>query len=44
MPQKSTYFLPKITTGWTYHVHAAPGEVWGPGALDLAASNTHPAP
>ena len=23
MPQKSTYFLPKITTGWTYHAHAA---------------------
>jgi uncharacterized protein (DUF1015 family) len=21
MPQKSTYFLPKITTGWLYHVH-----------------------
>jgi uncharacterized protein (DUF1015 family) len=21
MPQKSTYFLPKITTGWVYHVH-----------------------
>jgi len=29
MPQKSTYFLPKITTGWTYHVHAAPADVWG---------------
>ena len=24
MPQKSTYFLPKITTGWTFHVHDAP--------------------
>jgi uncharacterized protein (DUF1015 family) len=22
MPQKSTYFLPKITTGWVYHGHA----------------------
>ena len=21
MPQKSTYFLPKITTGWVYHAH-----------------------
>lgn len=29
MPQKSTYFLPKITTGWAYHVHDAPGVVWG---------------
>jgi hypothetical protein len=29
MPQKSTYFLPKITTGWTYHVHGAPAEDWG---------------
>jgi uncharacterized protein (DUF1015 family) len=43
MPQKSTYFLPKITTGWTYHVHGAPDEVWGPGALDLAMPNPHPA-
>jgi uncharacterized protein (DUF1015 family) len=32
MPQKSTYFLPKITTGWAYHVHRAPAEVWGAGA------------
>ena len=32
MPQKSTYFLPKITTGWVYHVHDAPGAVWGEGA------------
>ena len=32
MPQKSTYFLPKITTGWTFHVHDAPSEVWGEGA------------
>ncbi|MEP7027466.1 MAG: DUF1015 domain-containing protein [Candidatus Eisenbacteria bacterium] len=29
MPQKSTYFLPKITTGWVYHVHDAPDAVWG---------------
>ncbi len=43
MPQKSTYFLPKITTGWTYHVHAAPEDVWGPGALDLREENTHSA-
>ena len=32
MPQKSTYFLPKITTGWVYHVHDAPAVVWGEGA------------
>jgi uncharacterized protein (DUF1015 family) len=32
MPQKSTYFLPKITTGWVYHVHDAPEMVWGKGA------------
>lgn len=32
MPQKSTYFLPKITTGWTYHVHEAADEVFGAGA------------
>ncbi len=29
LPQKSTYFLPKITTGWLYHVHDAPRAVWG---------------
>jgi uncharacterized protein (DUF1015 family) len=29
MPQKSTYFLPKITTGWTFHVHDAPSVIWG---------------
>jgi hypothetical protein len=32
MPQKSTYFLPKITTGWTFHVHDSPAEVWGDAA------------
>lgn len=32
MPQKSTYFLPKITTGWTYHVHDTPAAVWGASA------------
>ncbi len=32
MPQKATYFLPKITTGWTYHAHEAAAEVWGAGA------------
>jgi uncharacterized protein (DUF1015 family) len=32
MPQKSTYFLPKITTGWTFHVHDTPAVVWGEGA------------
>lgn len=32
MPQKSTYFLPKITTGWVYHVHEPAAEVWGPHA------------
>jgi len=29
MPQKSTYFVPKITTGWLYHVHDAPATVFG---------------
>jgi len=29
MPQKATYFLPKITTGWTYHVHEDAATVWG---------------
>jgi len=29
MPQKATYFLPKITTGWTYHVHEDVASVWG---------------
>ena len=24
MPQKATYFLPKVTTGWVYHVHEDP--------------------
>jgi uncharacterized protein (DUF1015 family) len=32
MPQKSTYFLPKITTGWLYHAHDDAAEVWGRGA------------
>ena len=32
MPQKSTYFVPKITTGWIYHVHGSPAEVWGENA------------
>ena len=32
MPQKATYFLPKITTGWTYHAHEDTAAVWGPGA------------
>ena len=32
MPQKATYFLPKITTGWVYHLHAAAEEVFGAGA------------
>jgi hypothetical protein len=29
MPQKSTYFLPKITTGWVYHGHESDADVWG---------------
>lgn len=36
MPQKSTYFLPKITTGWLYHVHEDATEVWGPDATQRA--------
>ncbi len=32
MPQKATYFLPKITTGWTYHAHEDAAAVWGAGA------------
>lgn len=36
MPQKSTYFLPKITTGWVYHVHGAAEEVWGAAAQSRA--------
>ena len=36
MPQKSTYFVPKITTGWTFHVHDRPSEVWGEGAAARA--------
>jgi len=36
MPQKSTYFLPKITTGWTFHVHDTPARVWGEGAASRA--------
>jgi hypothetical protein len=32
MPQKSTYFVPKITTGWVYHVHDEPDAVWGKAA------------
>jgi uncharacterized protein (DUF1015 family) len=37
LPQKSTYFLPKITTGWLYHVHDAPRAVWGDTAWAHAA-------
>jgi hypothetical protein len=29
LPQKSTYFVPKITTGWLYHVHDEPRALWG---------------
>ncbi len=36
MPQKSTYFLPKITTGWVYHVHGSPADVWGGAAAARA--------
>lgn len=28
LPQKSTYFLPKLTTGWLLHVHDRAGEEW----------------
>ena len=28
LPQKSTYFLPKLTSGWVLHVHERPGESW----------------
>jgi uncharacterized protein (DUF1015 family) len=28
LPQKSTYFLPKLTTGWLLHVHEREGEAW----------------
>ena len=28
LPQKSTYFLPKLSSGWVLHVHERPGEAW----------------
>ncbi len=28
LPQKSTYFLPKLTSGWLLHVHERPEEPW----------------
>ena len=28
MPQKTTYFLPKLTSGWLLHVHRRVGENW----------------
>jgi uncharacterized protein (DUF1015 family) len=29
LPQKSTYFEPKLTSGWVFHVHGSAEEVWG---------------
>ncbi len=34
MPQKATYFLPKITTGWVYHGHEDAAAVWGKDATE----------
>jgi uncharacterized protein (DUF1015 family) len=30
LPQKTTYFHPKLTSGWAFHVHDRPAEIWEP--------------
>lgn len=32
LPQKTTYFHPKLSSGWLFHVHEDPRVVWGEGA------------